>query len=475
MEEPTKKSRFPDSLVLILGMILLAQIASLVLPAGEFTREGRKVLPGTYKLIEPSADAGGEAPEETFLDTTLGKVLWVVPGALMAIPKGLHEGADIIFFVFLIGGVIGVVRKTGAIDALLAYAIRLFGSTRWLLVSGMTLVFAIGSSLVGMAEEYMPFIPILVTMCLAMRLDSVVAMGIVYVGAAVGYGCAALNPFTVLIGQDIAGLPPTSGWGYRTLLLVLCLVVGVHHILRYARKIELDPSSSLVKDVDYSKGFEMPEDTELSFRRVMILASFVLVILIFVVGTSMAEWYLTELAALFLALGIIAALLGRLSANATAREFCSGAAEMTTTALLIGFARTIQVVLEDAQVIDTVIHGIALQLEHLGSYGAAIGMLSVQSVCNFLVPSGSGQAYVTMPIMAPLADLTGVSRQTAVLAYQMGDGFMNIIVPTNALLMGMLGLGKIPYQRWVTFVVPLLVKLYVVAILALLIAVAIEY
>jgi len=467
-----QKSRFPDSLVLILAMILVAKIATLILPPGEFEREGRKVKPGTYELIEPS---GGEGAETAFLDTTVGKVLWIVPGALMAIPKGLEEGADIIFFVFLIGGVIGVIRKTGSIDALLASAIRLFGESKGLLVAGMTAIFALGSSFIGMAEEYMPFIPILVTMCLAMRMDSVVAMGMVYVGAAVGYGCAAYNPFTVLIGQDIAGLEPTSGQTYRWILLCVCLAVGIHHILRYASRIQSDPSKSLVADVDYSEGFDMPEDTSLTGRRLAILLAFAAMIGTFVWGVDAEGWYLVELAAMFLGLGVLAAILSRMSANDTARHFCSGAAEMTTTALLIGFARTIQVVLDDAQVTDTIINGIAMQLEKLGSSGSAIGMLGVQSVCNFLIPSGSGQAYVTMPIMAPLADLTGVTRQTAVLAYQMGDGFMNIIVPTNALLMGMLGLGKIPYQRWVTFVVPLLIKLYVVAIVALLVAVTIEY
>ena len=228
-------------------------------------------------------------------------------------------------------------------------------------------------------------------------------------------------------------------------------------------------------DVDYSAGFEMPEDTRFTAGRVGVLATFVVIIAVFVWGTKEHGWYLGELAGLFLALGILAAIFGRLSPNVAARDFCVGAAEMTTTALLIGFARTIEVVLTDGQVIDTVIHGIAQPLEKVGSGGAAIGMLGVQSICNFFIPSGSGQAYVTMPIMAPLADLTGVTRQTAVLAYQMGDGFMNALVPTNALLMGMLGLGKIPYERWVQFIVPLLLKLLVVAIAALLFAVAIDY
>ena len=464
------KNRFPDSLVLILAMVVLAQLATLVLPAGEYERDGRSVLPGTYKAIE-AAEGGADG----FLDTAVGEVVWALPSALLAIPRGLEAGADIIFFVFLIGGVIGVIRKTGAIDALLAAAIQRFGGRPILLVAGMTTLFAIGSSTIGMAEEYMPFIPILVTMCLALKMDAVVGVGIVYVGAGVGYGCAALNPFTVMIGQNIAGLPPASGQWLRWALLGVCLIVGVHHIMRYAGRISGDPSKSLVSDVDYTSGFEMPEDTRFTGGRIAVLLAFVATIGIFIWGTKVHEWYLTELAALFLGLGLLSALLAKLGGNETAREFCTGAAEMTTTALLIGFARTIEVVLTDGQVIDTVIHGIAQPLEQVGSGGAAVGMLAVQSVCNFFIPSGSGQAYVTMPIMAPLADLTGVTRQTSVLAYQMGDGFTNMIVPTNALLMGMLGLGKIPYQRWVRFIAPLLLKLFVVAAVALVMAVAIEY
>jgi uncharacterized ion transporter superfamily protein YfcC len=326
-----------------------------------------------------------------------------------------------------------------------------------------------------MAEEYMPFVPILVTMCLALGMDAVVALGIIYVGAGVGYGAAALNPFTVLIAQDIAGLTPASGQWLRWLLLAACLVIGVHHILRYARRCQADPSTSLVRGVDYSEGFDVPEDTRFTPGRMAVIGAFAGAIGVFVWGTKVLGWYLAELSALFLAAGLLAALFARLSANTAAQAFCRGAAEMTTTALLIGFARTIEVVLTDGRVIDTVIHAVSQPLEHIGSTGAAVGMFAVQAACNFFIPSGSGQAYVTMPIMAPLADLTGVTRQTAVLAYQMGDGFTNMIVPTNALLMGMLGLARSPYDRWAAFVLPLLVKLFVVGVAALILAVAIGY
>jgi len=284
-----------------------------------------------------------------------------------------------------------------------------------------------------------------------------------------------LNPFTVMVAQNIAGLPPTSGQLFRWTMLVVCLVVGVHHIMRYAGRLKADPSRSLVGDVDYTSGFEMPEDVRMTPQRALVLISFALGIVGFVYGVAKWDWYFTELAAIFLAIALIAAVLGGLSPNRTAETFCQGAAEMTTTALLIGFARTIEVVLDDGQVIDTVIHGIASVLQGAGGEVSAMGMLAVQSVCNFFIPSGSGQAYVTMPIMAPLADVTGITRQTAVLAYQIGDGFTNMIVPTNALLMGMLGLGKIPYQRWMRFVMPLMGKLYVVAVVAVSIAVWIGY
>ena len=443
--------RLPDSLVLIFVLIVVAQAASYVVPAGEFEREGRRVVEGSYRAVDAAP-----LPPLAFLTS---------------IPAGLAAAQEIIFFVFLVGGIISVVRATGAFDGAIAAAIRRLSNRPEWLVVGMVALFAVGSSTVGMAEEYMPFIPILVTMCLALRLDAVTAVGIVYVGAGVGYACAALNPFTVLIAQDIAGVELTSGQAVRWGLLVLCGAVGVHHILRYAARVGRDPGASLVAEVDYSSGFALEADARFTGRHAAVLAVFVAGIGVFVYGVAARGWYLVELSAVFLAIGLLGAAVGRLGPNAASRAFLRGAADMTATALLIGFARTIEVVLSDATVIDTLVHWLAAPLGELPAHAAALGMLAAQTVCNFLVPSGSGQAYVTMPIMAPLADLTGVTRQTAVLAYQFGDGFTNMLVPTNALLMGMLALGRIPYERWVRFVVPLLVKLYLVATLALVAAV----
>ena len=454
LREP-RGSRFPDALVLIFGLILLAQLATYVLPAGEFERQGRQVVRGTYHAVEATP-----LPIFTFLT---------------AVPAGLADAADIIFLILIVGGVFGVLRATGAIDALIGLAIHRLGGRPVLLVGGLVTLFAVGSSTVGMAEEYMPFVPLLVTMCLALRMDAVVALGIIYVGTGVGYGCAALNPFTVLIGQSIAGVELTSGQGVRWLLLAVCLVIGVHHILRYMRRVQANPDRSLVHDVSYREGFDLPEDLRLTPARLSVVAVFVAGVGLFVYGVGVHDWYLTELTAVFLGMALVAAVAARISPNRVARAFYAGAAELTTTALIVGFARTIQVVLTDGQVIDTVINSLASPLQAFPGHVAALGMLAVQTLCNLFIPSGSGQAYVTMPIMAPIADLTGLTRQTAVLAYQFGDGFTNMVVPTNALLMGMLALARIPYQRWLRFVVPLLLKLYAVAILALILAVQLGY
>ena len=447
--------RVPDSLVLLFALIVVAQVATYVLTPGEFERDGRQVVPGTYQAVE--ADP---LPVLSFLT---------------AVPRGLAEAQDIIFFVFIVGGVVAVIRATGTVDAVIGTAIQHLGDRPTTLVLGMMMLFALGSSTIGMAEEYLPFVPILVTMCLALKMDAVVAVGIIYIGAGIGYGCAALNPFTVLIAQDIAGLELTSGQAYRWGLMLVCVAVGVDHVRRYVRGLAADPSSSFVSDVDYSGGDQLPEDVAFTPRRVLVLGAFGAAVVLFVYGVAAWGWYLTELTAVFVGLGLVAAALGGLGPNALATEFSRGAAELTKTALLIGFARAIQVVLSDGMVIDTIIAGLAEPLQALPRTVAAVGMLAVQTVCNLFIPSGSGQAYVTMPIMAPLADLTGLSRQTAVLAYQFGDGFTNMVVPTNPILMGILALAQIPYQRWLRFVGPLLLKLYLVAGVALVLAVWVSY
>ena len=506
-----RKRWFPDSLVLIFFMVILGQIAGYIIPAGEFERvqvhpgPGSPVISeklGRGRIVEIRDDATavafidkgevvllppGEvqpAPFRTYEEPDLPGRKQVVAGTyapvppehrnelspwhfLTAIPRGLAEAQDVIFLIFLVGGVIAVLRATGAIDAALHGAVTWLGHVPWVLIAGCLVIFGLGSFTIGMGEEYLPLIPILVTMSLAMKMDSIVAMGMVWVPYGIGWGCAGTNPFGVVIAQRLAGLPVTSGLGVRTVLLVVFLAVGFHHVYRYARRIRRDPSLSLVADVDYSTGFEPPADVRMTWQRTLILLVFLAGIVVFVWGAGSRDWYITELNAIFLGIGLIAAVLAAMPPNTVARKFIEGAAEMTSAALLVGVARTIQVVLEDGQIIDTIIDSIAGLLKGAGPETASVGMLTVQTICNFFIPSGSGQAYVTMPIMSPLAELTGVPQQVAVLAYQFGDGFTNMVVPTSALVMGTLALGRIPYGRWVRFVTPLLIKLFLLSALVL--------
>ncbi len=449
----TKRNWSIDSLVLIFSFIVFAQLLSYVVPHGQFERapvpdqpDRMAVVDGTYAAL--SAEDSVSLPAWHFL---------------MAISEGLASAQGIIFLIFLVGGVIAVLRQTGAIDAALHRAVEKLGHSPWLLIGGCLLLFSVGSFTIGMGEEYVPLVPIIVTMCLAMRMDAIVAMAMVWVPYGVGWACAGINPFGVLIAQDIANVPLTSGWELRFGIMLVFLAIAFHHIYRYAMRVKADPSTSLVAHVDYSTGFESPADIHMTPRRVAILVVFVLGLVGFVYGVSEHHWYITELNAIFLGIGLLAALIAGLSAGDTSRIFLEGAAAMTPAALLVGFARTIEVVMTDGQIIDTVVFSIAGLLEGLPAEASALGMLVVQTICNFFIPSGSGQAFVTMPIMSPLATLTDVPQQTAVLAYQFGDGFTNMIVPTSALVMGALALGRVPYAAWFRFVGPLLLKFFAAA------------
>jgi uncharacterized ion transporter superfamily protein YfcC len=237
--------------------------------------------------------------------------------------------------------------------------------------------------------------------------------------------------------------------------------------------VQANPADSLVHDIDTAQHapVELPAGLDTRHKLVALLTLATLALMVF--GIAVPKWYILELSAIFLGLALVAGLVGGLGADGTARRFAEGAAELAGTALLIGFARSIALILEDGQVLHTIVNAMSAPLQFLGAELAAIGMLLIQTVINFFIPSGSGQAYVTMPLMAPIGDLVGVTRQTAVLAFQFGDGFANMIVPTNPVLMGILGIAGIPYDRWLRFVAPLLLKLILAGSVALVIAVTI--
>ena len=457
----TKRSWNIDSLALIFSFIVVAQLLSYVIPHGEFERQPYPENPNRTMVVGGTYESLSAEDEVTIAP-------WHF---LLAIPKGMEAGQDIIFLIFLVGGVIAILRRSGAIDAALHGAVARLGKSPWILIAGCLFIFSVGAYTIGMGEEYVPLVPIIVTMSLAMRMDAIVAMGMVWVPYGIGWACAGTNPFGVIIAQNIAGVPLMSGSGARFVMMLAFLGIAFHHLYRYAMRVQRDPSTSLVAHVDYSTGFDAPDDISMNGQRIAVLLVFILGIVGFVYGAKQFGWYIAELNAVFLGIGIITALISRISAGETSRTFLKGAAEMTAAALIVGFARTIEVVLSDGQIIDSIIHGIASLLEGMPADISAVGMLAVQTICNFFIPSGSGQAFVTMPIMSPLATLTDVPQQTAVLAYQFGDGFTNMVVPTSALVMGALALGKVPYTAWVRFVGPLLLKIFALAIVFLILSI----
>ncbi len=465
-----RKFKVPHTLVILFSMVVIAQILTYIVPAGSFdrveTETGRmQVVPGSFHL---TPDVPAVSPF----------------ASLTAIPKGFSGAHEIIFFVFIIGGLFAVLRATGSLEAGMASLLRRWGEKPfWLIAGGMTL-FAFGSATVGFGEEYFPLVPVLVSMCLALGYDRMTAIGIIMVGYGAGYGPAFINPFTTLIAQDIAGLEPASGMWFRLICFVVFVSIGIHHVWSYAKRVKLDPATSLVAGIKVPAGAAIPSSQEATGladlapmtsvqKRIMTAVGAAMILLIY--GMIVWKWGLFEMQGLFAGLVLVIAFLGRLSPNRTATEFSIGAGSLTSVAILIGVARAIQVVLDEGGVVDTMVYGISVPIQELPSAASAVGMFFVQSVLNFFIPSGSGQAYVTMPIMAPLSDIVGVSRQTAVLAFQFGDGFSNILIPTQYVLIGILAMAGIPYDRWLKFIMPFMLKIGIVGSLALVVAVLIGY
>jgi len=458
------KFRMPHTLALLFFIMVAALVATWIIPQGQFATEvspatgATVVVPGTYEVSDDREILG---PWQLFT----------------AIPRAFAAAQDIIFFLFIIGGVLAIIRGTGTIDALLGRLLRRFSARPAALIFVVVFVFALTSSVMGASGEYIPFVLILVALCRAMRMDAMTAVGMIVAGYGIGYGVAAFNQYTVFIAQGVAEVPIYSGWPVRLGLTVPFVLIGVHHVWGYARRVRDDPEQSLVRDITMDvEGTEPPaEYPAMTLRHVLVLLGFLAAIGIAIWGIRTRGWYLTELGAAFLVLGLATTLVFRQSASEAARRFVQGAGDLTETALLVGVARGIALVMEDGQILHTIVHGLSLPLSTVGPELAAVGMLIMQAVLNLFVPSGSGQAFVTMPIMAPLGDIVGVTRQVSVLAFQFGDGLANMIIPTNAVLMGILGMAGIPYDRWFRFCLPLFLKLMAAAAVTMVAAVVLGF
>ncbi|MDR1648995.1 MAG: AbgT family transporter [Synergistaceae bacterium] len=439
----SKGFKLPHIFVLLVGIIILCALASWVLPAGEFERvknaAGRTVaVAGTYHTVDP---------------TPVGPFLMV-----KSIYGGMVDAAPVLFFVFIAYASISVLISTGAFNGLVAGLLKILeGKSRVAVIPIFILILGIASSTIGIFEEALPFVPIFVGIAIAMGYDAIVGMAIVGLGVGLGYSGAAMNPFTVGIAQSIAELPPMSGAGYRVICHLSMIAVSSLYTMRYALKIQANPAKSLVYGEDFSK-LAMDEKTladhPFGLREKLVLLTFAAGIVSIVYGAKVYGWYFEEICAVFLLMAAASAVVMGWGPNLFAEKMVGGLTDITMACMMIGLARGILIVLREGHIIDTVVYGMSLPLAGLSNWVAAEAMLVMQTLLNFLIPSGSGQAATSMPIMTPLADLLGISRQVAVLAFQFGDGISNILWPT-AFAPVIAGLAGVKIATWWRWFVPL--------------------
>jgi uncharacterized ion transporter superfamily protein YfcC len=310
------------------------------------------------------------------------------------------------------------------------------------------LVFSLGGATIGLAEETLPFIPTLVILARRLGYDDITGASVALVGAGAGFSGAFLNPFTVVVGQRIAEVPKLSGMGYRLVVWVVITTIAIAYVLRWASRVKTDPGAGSADAPD--PHLVAPTRSQLAVLAVMAAGLGALVF-----GAMKLGWGLLELSGLFVMLAVAAGLLGGLGANGTAVKFLEGAAGIASGALVVGLARGVLVIFDDARVTDTILHGMAGVVTQLPAQITIVGIYAVQVALSYIVPSGSGQAALSLPILAPLADLVGVTRQTSVLAYQFGDGFSNIFTPTSGYFMAALDLAGVAWTRWARFMLPL--------------------
>lgn len=440
-----KKFKVPHTYVILFSVILIMAILTYIIPAGEYDRVKDELTNKT--VVVPTSFHSVEQNPIKFFDL------------FQSVPKGMKDAASIIFFIFIVGGAFQMITATGAIEAGIGKMAKVLEGAEKLLIPVFMVIFSLGGATFGMAEEIIIFIPIGIALARALGFDAITGTAMIMLGAACGFTAGFMNPFTVGVAQKIAELPLFSGLGVRIIFLVIFLVITTIYLMRYADKVRKNPSISFVSDLEIEekdKIIDLSNIPELKPQHHLVLATVVIGFGFIIWGVFKNGWYITEIGSAFLAMGLIGGFLGKLGPSRLAEEFVIGAKSIVFGALVVGVARGILVVMQDGMILDSIVHGLAAAIQILPKSISAIGMYITQVIINFFIPSGSGQAAATMPIMKPLADIVGITRQTAVVAYQLGDGFTNSIIPTSASLMGVLSVAKIPYEKWFKFLWPLM-------------------
>ncbi len=461
MKTFNKPIRLPHTLVLIYSLVILTYLATLVIPSGQFVRHEVE-LDGVKRLVTVPG---------SYSET--GKSI-LSPAVVLEAPiEGFVDGALIIVFLFVIGGAFSVIASTQSIDRAIR-RLTLFFTARpriqGFLIPILMIIFSLAGAIFGMAEEVIPFVLVFIPLAISLGYDSIVGVAIPFLGAAAGFGAAFFNPFTVGVAQGLAGLPIYSGLGYRLLAWSLSTAVMIAFVMIYARKVKANPKISPVYEIDRSRMAASEEsgqeDSRLSWRHKSVLAIFLGGIAVLVAGVLAFQWYIKPIAAVFLAMGLISGFVGGRNSSEIAKAFVEGAKDMIGVALIIACGRSLLIIAQQGMVMDTLLHYASNGIALLPRWVVAQSMLLIQSGINFFIHSGTAQAALTMPVMAPLSDLVGVSRQTSVFAFQLCE-LINPILPTSAVTMGVLGMAKIPWEKWARWFLPLMVVMLILGFILL--------
>jgi uncharacterized ion transporter superfamily protein YfcC len=448
--------KIPNVFSIVFTLILLAAIATWFVPGGSYQRKQKTVGDTTKTVVVAGTYQEAQATPQ---------ILEVFTAPI----KGFLRLAEIIAFIFIVGGAFFMLNETGSIAAGINKLVKILKGFEFLIIPIVMLLFSFFGAAFGMCEEAMPFALIFVPMALALGYDSIVGVSLTFLAAGVGFAGAFFNPFTLQIAQGLAGIEPLSGMAYRLIVWLAITAFTITWVMIYAAKIKRHPEKSPMYDLDQKRRQDIQQQASIEFNRrhglclIILMAGVVFMIL----GVIKWGWYIKELAGLFFAMGLAAGIASGQGPNKMAESFIAGCKDIASAALIVGFAGGIIVILEDGGIMDTILYSMASVTSNVNQVVAADIQYGLQMLLNFFIPSGSTKAALTMPLMAPLADLSGITRQTAVLAYQFGDGFTNMIIPTSGVTVGTLAMAKIPFERWFKWNLPLQIAFFVISILLL--------
>ncbi|MBR3121798.1 MAG: YfcC family protein [Oceanobacillus sp.] len=440
--KPKKKREMPNAFVILLFMMFIAMLATWFVPAGQFEREegpeGRMiVVPGSFQETE---------------STPVG-----IFGMLEAIPNGLADAAMISMTILIIGGTWAVLNQSGAITSGVGSLAKKLGKSEMLIIPIMMIIFSTIAAFIGALELAIVYVPVMIVLARALRLDNMTAVAMSLVATGGAFSASLTNPFTVGLGQQIVGLPLYSGIGYRLIVLLVFVSIGIAYVMWYAIRVRKNPKNSLVYDENNDQNQESVEFLEPKKEHKLIWILLIAAFGTITYGVLKLGWYLYEIGAIFFALALLSAVIGRISLNSMTETFVKGAQGVLLAALVVGLARSILIIIENGQIIDTISLGLVNMIQGMPQFIMPVGFFISQAFLNFVVNSGSGQVLLTMPILSPVAELVGITQQTTVLATQLGDGITNLVFPVSGVLMGCLAFANVSFIKWLKFIMPLVI------------------